>query len=158
MVAWQGTTTQCRSAAAKHNAAAACNRLSHHQSICCYVKQKQLKKTQEKRRNTLKVLNKGSFQSCNWVVLSFSWFISLHGHMRWSTGKWMLKKKKNPPALQVFFFLGDWGSPHLAKILSIPTSTLVPIFGPRLVPPLQPRFVPKIWKIQIHFCVKFDYF
>ena len=30
---------------------------------------------------------------------------------------------------------GTGGSPHPAKILSIPHLTLVPIFGPRLVPP-----------------------
>ena len=42
MVAWQGTAG---SAAAKHNTAAACSRLSRLQSICNYIKQQ---KTQEK--------------------------------------------------------------------------------------------------------------
>ena len=46
--------------------------------------------------------------------------------------------------VRVFFFLGvgAGGSPHSAKILPIPHPTLVPVFGPRLVPP-QPRFVPE---------------
>ena len=40
------------------------------------------------------------------------------------------------------FFPGG-GPPHPAKILPIPSHpTLVPVFGPRLVPP-QPRFVPE---------------
>ena len=37
---------------------------------------------------------------------------------------------------QAGFFPGGWGSPHLAKKLSTPPHpTLVPVFGPRLVPP-----------------------
>ena len=42
----------------------------------------------------------------------------------------------------------SWGTggPHPAKTLSIPPpSTLVPVFGPSLVPP-QLRFVPENWK------------
>ena len=44
---------------------------------------------------------------------------------------------------QGFFLGGLGGSPHLAKILSIPPSILVPVFGTMLVPPPQPRFVPE---------------
>ena len=44
---------------------------------------------------------------------------------------------------QGFFFRGGLGVPHLAKILSIPHPTLVPVFGPKLVPPPPPRFIPK---------------
>ena len=41
------------------------------------------------------------------------------------------------------FFLGGLGEHHPAKILRIPPHpTLVPVFGPKLVPP-QPRFVPE---------------
>ena len=43
------------------------------------------------------MLNKGSSELSCFVIL---WVISLHGHMRWSTGKWMLKKY--PPALPYF--------------------------------------------------------
>ena len=46
MVAWQGTAG---SAAAKHNTAATCSRLSHLQSSCHFVEQKQTTKdTREK--------------------------------------------------------------------------------------------------------------
>ena len=41
------------------------------------------------------------------------------------------------------FFLGGWGvSPIRQKFCQSPHLTLVPVFGPRLVPP-QPRFVPE---------------
>ena len=41
-----------------------------------------------------------------------------------------------------FFSWEGWGSPHMVKILSIPPPphpTLVPVFGPRLVPPAEVR-------------------
>ena len=57
-----------------------------------------------------------------------------------------------------FFSWGGLGGPPIRqKFCQSPHPTLVPVFGPRLVPPSR-RSSPKIWKIQIHFCVKFDYF
>ena len=45
---------------------------------------------------------------------------------------------------QGFFPGGDWGGPPIRRKFcqSPPHPTLVPVFGPRLVPP-QPRFVPE---------------
>ena len=57
---------------------------------------------------------------------------------------------------QGFFSWGGTGA-HLAKILSAPPHlTLVPIFGPRLVPPPQPRFIPEnLTNLNTFLCQKF---
>ena len=55
------------------------------------------------------------------------------------------------------FFLG--GPPHPAKILPIPPpSDTCPRFWTKACPPPSRGSSLKIWKIWIHFCVKFDYF
>ena len=59
--------------------------------------------------------------------------------------------------LRIAGFFPGGGSPIRRKFCQSPHPTLVPVFGPRLVPPSRGSS-PKMWKIWIHFCVKFDYF
>ena len=70
-----------------------------------------------------------------------------------SFDSWPYWKNRKPQCWEAgFFSWRDWGvSPSRIqrKFCQSPPSTLVPVFGPRLVPP-QPRFSPKIWKIWIH--------
>ena len=59
---------------------------------------------------------------------------------------------------RVFSWGGDWGSPIRQKFCqSPPPSNTCPRFWTKAYPPSR-GLSTKIWKMEIHFCVKFDYF